>query len=92
VALVFAESALKHGVTAGQIEFVVAHCGMVFDEPAPPDASVPDDRSIFLGDDEHGKALEVAAITLDTGDLLVLHAMKLRRAAINTQRHCLTRG
>ena len=79
MALVFAESAFKHGITAVQIEFVVAHCGLVFDEAAPPGTPVPDDRSLFLGDDEHGTALEVAAITLDTGDLLVLHAMKLRR-------------
>lgn len=78
--LVFAQSAFKHGVTRAQIEFVVAHCGLVFDAPAPPASSIPDERSIYLGDDEHGTALEVAAIAVDDEQLLVVHAMKLRSA------------
>lgn len=78
--LVFARSAFKHGVTEAQIAFVVAHCGLVFDEPAPPGSSITDDRSLYLGDDEQGMAIEVAAIALDGGQLLVVHAMKLRAA------------
>ena len=78
--LVFAESAFKHGVTETQIEYVVGHCGLVFDEPAPPGSSIPDDRSLYLGDDEHGTALEIVAIALDGERLLVVHAMKLRAA------------
>lgn len=35
VAVLFARSASKHGITEAQVEFVVAHCGLVFDEPAP---------------------------------------------------------
>ena len=62
VDLFFAQSAFKHGVTKAQIEFVVAHCGLVFGEPAPAGSSIPDDRSLYLGDDEHGMALEVVAI------------------------------
>lgn len=80
VDLAFAESAFKHGVTKSQIEFVVAHCGLVFDEPALPGSSIPDDRSLYLGDDQHGAALEVVAIALDGERLLVVHAMTLRAA------------
>lgn len=69
--LVFAQSAFKHGVTKAQIEFVVAHCGLVFDEPAPPESSIPDDRSLYLGDDAQGTALEVVAIAVDAERLLV---------------------
>ena len=78
--LVFAQSAFKHGVAKAQIEFVVAHYGLVFDDAAPPGSSIPDDRSIYLGDDEHGTALEVVAIALDDERLLIVHAMKLRGA------------
>lgn len=36
-------------------------------------------KCFFLGDDEHFVPLEVMAMELDDGDLLVIHAMKLRR-------------
>jgi hypothetical protein len=36
------------------------------------------DLVIFLGPDQQGVPLEVAAIDLENGDLLVIHAMKLR--------------
>ena len=78
VAFIFADSAFRHGITAPQIEYVIAHCGLVYDEPAPPGSAIPDDRSLYLGDDEQGAALEVAAIAVDDSDLLVVHAMKLR--------------
>ena len=78
--LVFAQSAFKHGVARAQIEFVVAHCGLVFDAPAPPGSSIPAERSIYLGDDEHGTALAIATIVLDDEQLLVVHATKLRSA------------
>lgn len=77
--LVFAASAFTHGVTQ-QIEFVVAYCGIVFDTPAPRGSAIRDDRALYLGDDEHGAALEVVAIALASGELLVVHAMKLRGA------------
>jgi hypothetical protein len=35
-------------------------------------------RIVFLGDDAQGRALEVMAIELSAGDLLVIHAMPLR--------------
>ena len=77
--LVVAASALKQGVTEAQIEYVIAHCGLVFDEPAPLESTIPYDRSVYLGDDQRGVALEIAAIGLDNGDLVVVHAMKLRK-------------
>jgi hypothetical protein len=39
---------------------------------------VPDIRLVFLGDDAQGKPLEVMAIELPDGGLLVIHAMSLR--------------
>jgi hypothetical protein len=57
---------------------VVDHCGLVFIEEAPPGASVPDDRLLFLGDDARGVAIEVMALEMDNDDLLVIHVMKLR--------------
>ncbi len=46
--------------------------------PAPTGSTVTDDRLVFLGDDHTGRALEVMAVELDGGDLLVIHAMDLR--------------
>jgi hypothetical protein len=37
------------------------------------------DRILFLGPDGHGVPLEVVAIELDNGDLVVIHAMRMRR-------------
>ena len=73
-----APSAFKHGITAEQIEYIVGHCGLVFDETSPIDSDIPDDRSLFLGDDANGVAIEVAALDLESGDLVIVHAMKLR--------------
>jgi hypothetical protein len=33
---------------------------------------------VYLGDDREGLALEVMAVELEDGDLLVIHAMPLR--------------
>ncbi len=78
VGIRYANSAFRHGISRERIEYVVDHCGLVFDEAAPADSRIPDDRSVFLGDDANGVALEVAGIELDSGDLLIIHAMKLR--------------
>jgi hypothetical protein len=40
--------------------------------------SAPDPRLVYLGDDADGVALEVVAIELEEGSLLVIHAMPLR--------------
>ena len=38
-----------------------------------------EDLVVFLGPDDHGIALEVIGVELVEGNLLVIHAMKLRR-------------
>ena len=72
-----AASARKHGVRDDQIRFVIDHCGLAFDQPAPEDAPGRH-RLVFLGDDEHGVPLEVVAVENEDGELRVIHAMKLR--------------
>lgn len=37
-----------------------------------------DTRLVYLGDDQDGIPLEVVAVDLDDGTLLVIHAMRLR--------------
>lgn len=52
---------------------------MRFDQEPPPDsADNTSPRLVFLGDDADGTALEVMAVELDDGSLLVIHAMALR--------------
>ena len=55
---------------------MIQHCGLVFE--VPPAAPGLDERLLFLGDDEMGAALEVVAVELQTGGILVIHAMELR--------------
>lgn len=58
---------------------MIEHCGLWFEVP-PPKCSMAslDNRLVYLGDDETGTALEVMAIRMHNGDLLVIHAMELR--------------
>ena len=74
VVLQVTQAARKHGITDGHMRFVIEHCGLVFDQPAP----VGQDRVVYLGDDAHGVPLEVVAVANAAGDLRVTHAMKLR--------------
>lgn len=76
--ITIAASALKHGIGHEWIRYVIEHCGLVVEVAAPPGATVPDDRVLFAGDDAHGIPIEVMGLELDNGDLLVIHAMKLR--------------
>jgi len=55
---------------------VIQGCGLVFLVPSP--APGLDERLLFLGDDEAGTALEVMAVELEIGGILVIHAMELR--------------
>ena len=55
---------------------MIEHCGLIF--YVPPPANDPDERLLFLGDDDSGIALEVMAVQLEGGDLYVIHAMPLR--------------
>jgi hypothetical protein len=72
----WARSATKHRVARVRSAFVIEHCGLVLRVP-PPDGD-GDERLLFLGDDEEGKALEVMAVELADGELYVIHAMELR--------------
>ena len=48
---------------------------MRFREPAPDAARGA--RVVYLGDDQHGVALEVMAVELSPNELLVIHSMPL---------------
>ena len=72
----WARSATKHRVARARSTFVIRPCGLVF--RVPPPEGEPDERLVFLGDDENGIALEVMAVELQGGGLYVIHAMELR--------------
>jgi hypothetical protein len=71
-------SAHKHGITNAQIHFAISHCGLTFVQPPPDDLGEPD-RMLILGDDQARVPFEILGIQDDSGDLVVLHAMKMRR-------------
>lgn len=76
----FARSATKHHVSKERIRYVIAHCGLAFEEQAPTsDADVVDPRFVCLGDDPDGQAIEVIAVEGSKDELIVIHAMALRK-------------
>jgi hypothetical protein len=75
MAIRFSRSAFQHGVTRERSRHVVEHCICPLYPPDPDD----EDLIVFLGPDGHGIALEVIGVELADGDLLVIHAMRLRR-------------
>lgn len=70
----FSRSASRHGIAAIRSRFVVDNCSC----PLYPPDDGDEDLVVFLGPDARGIPLEVIAIELADGDLLVIHAMKLR--------------
>lgn len=75
----WARSATKHRISRERSRYLIEHCGLRFEQDPP--ASAPagaDPRLVYLGDDADGVALEVMAIELEDGSLLVIHAMPLR--------------
>jgi hypothetical protein len=79
VSVQFARSATRHRVSKDSIRHVVANYSVQFEESPP--AGNPGElsvRLVHLGDDAKGQALEVMAVKLPDGDLLVIHAMALR--------------
>ena len=74
MSLRFAHSAHKHGISRERAAYVIDHCGLPY-EGLEDDG----DAVLFFGDDWNGMSLEVGAIELEDGDLLVIHAMPLRR-------------
>jgi len=79
LAVRFANSASKHHISHDRAAHIINHCGVVLPQPSPhDDPDDNDERLIFLGDDWNGIALEVIAIEGADGELLVIHAQKLR--------------
>lgn len=75
----FARSARRHRIAKADIEHVIVHSGLYFEQPPPPDRPGREDpRLVFLGDGRDGAPLEVVAIELGEDELLVIHAMPLR--------------
>lgn len=74
----FARSATKHRISKERIRHVISHCGLAFEEPAPPASEAVDARLVVLGDDADGKELEVMAVEGPQGEPIVIHAMELR--------------
>jgi hypothetical protein len=77
----FARSASRHGISHERSRFVVERCSCPLYSSDPDDA----DLIVFLGPDRRGVALEVVALevvarNVADGAVLVIHAMKLRRA------------
>lgn len=73
----FADSATKHGITHDQSRHVIEHAGRRWIQPSPA-GGVPGDRLVYLGDDQAGNALEIMAVELEGGWLLVIHALPMR--------------
>jgi hypothetical protein len=74
----WARSARRHRINRARIAYVIENCGLIFVEQ--PTAGAPagaSERLVYLGDDANGAALEVMAIPLEDG-ILVIHAMALR--------------
>ncbi len=77
--LKWARAATKHRISRERSRYVIEHCGLRFEEKPTADAPAgASTRLVFLGDDAQGTALEVMAVELEDGSLLVIHAMPLR--------------
>ncbi len=73
----FARSATRHRIPKDSTRYVIAHCGLRFRQH-PSEGEVHDARLVYLGDDADGRQLEIMAVEVAEGDLLVIHAMPLR--------------
>ncbi|MFN2496106.1 MAG: hypothetical protein ABR608_09415 [Pseudonocardiaceae bacterium] len=71
----FTQAARKHRVSAGRARYVIDNPLVTLTLPAP-DPGI-DDRLVFLGDDQMGRALEVVAVRLPDC-LLVIHVQDLQ--------------
>ena len=67
-------SAHKHGVAEVDIRHAVEHRAY----EGEPDDDMPA-KQFLLGWDTHGRLLEIAILTFDSGNQLFIHAMKARR-------------
>lgn len=77
MAIEFSPSASRHGIGHARVRHVIASCACPLH---PPDGDMSsEDLVVFLGPDDRGVPLEVAAIELENGDLFVIHAMRMRQ-------------
>lgn len=75
----FARAASRHWVDKISIRYAIVNHHVHLEEPPPSNG--PGSRSmrhVYLGEDVDGRALEVMAVELPSGGLLVIHAMPLR--------------
>ena len=75
----FARSATKHRISRDRSRFVVENAVVLIRLPPQPGSSSPEQRTLFLGNDSNGNAIEVVALETAEGPILVIHAMKLRK-------------
>jgi hypothetical protein len=73
----WAKSAAKHRISRARSGHVVRAAETIIREPAPEDSALEDDRIVFLGPDPNGVMLEVVAVEIEHG-VLIIHAMKMR--------------
>lgn len=73
----WAESAGKHRISRARSVHVVRTAETIIRQPASDDSPLEDDRIVFLGPDPNGVMLEVVAVEIEHG-LLIIHAMKMR--------------
>ena len=76
MAIVFRRSAARHGISTERATFVIGTCPCPL--YAPDEDSGQRDHVVFLGPDAAGVPLEVVGIELENGDLVVIHAMRMR--------------
>ncbi len=68
------ESALSHGIEAD--DAIYAAENWVFAAPQNDDSPMPEFR---LGFDPHGRLLELVVLVFDSGNQILIHAMKARK-------------
>jgi hypothetical protein len=71
-------SATRHRISRDRSRHVVESANVIFSQPSPPGSPLEDDRIVFLGADADGVLLEVMAVEINDG-MLVIHAMEMRR-------------
>ena len=76
MAIRFTKSASRHGISRERARYVVEHCPLPAYSEGPVEGEV---KALFLWSDRNGVPLEVGAIEFGSGDLLVVHAMRMRR-------------
>ncbi len=71
-------TARKHGITDEDI----LHAAASRAYESEPDDDLPA-KQFVLGFHRHGRLLELANVTFDSGNQLVIHAMKARRSVLD---------